>query len=103
MTGLLAHGLVQRANLPLPEWLFGWAAAVVLVVSFAALAVLWSGAAPGAGPAGARCRPASPALLGSKALEVILGAFGFLLLVVAIVAGYVGPPTRSRTSRRSSS
>ena len=35
MTGLLAHGLVQRANLPLPEWLFGWAAAVVLVVSFA--------------------------------------------------------------------
>ena len=37
-----AHGLVQRANLPLPEWLFGWAAALVLVVSFAALGMLWS-------------------------------------------------------------
>ena len=36
-----AHGLVQRADLPLPEWLFAWAAGVVLVVSFAALAVLW--------------------------------------------------------------
>ena len=37
-----AHGFQQRANLPIPEWLFGWAAAVVLVVSFVALAVLWS-------------------------------------------------------------
>ncbi|MDQ3997338.1 MAG: hypothetical protein M3303_10010, partial [Gemmatimonadota bacterium] len=36
-----AHGLVQRANLPIPEWLFGTAAAIVLVVSFAALALLW--------------------------------------------------------------
>lgn len=38
---LLAHGLVGRTDLPIPEWLFGWAAAVVLVISFAALAVLW--------------------------------------------------------------
>jgi hypothetical protein len=38
---LLAHGLVGRTDLPIPKWLFGWAAAVVLVVSFAALAVLW--------------------------------------------------------------
>ena len=38
---LLAHGLVGRTDLPIPKWLFGWAAAVVLVISFAALAVLW--------------------------------------------------------------
>ena len=38
----LAHsGLVGRRDLPIPEWLFGWAAALVLVISFAALAVLW--------------------------------------------------------------
>ena len=37
----LAHGLVQRADLPLPEWLFGYAAAAVLIVSFVALAILW--------------------------------------------------------------
>ena len=36
-----AHGLVGRADLPIPAWLFGWAAAVVLVVSFVALATLW--------------------------------------------------------------
>ncbi len=36
-----AHGLVGRADLPIPAWLFGWAAAVVLIVSFAALATLW--------------------------------------------------------------
>ena len=41
MITVLAHGLVQRSSLPIPEWLFGWAAAAVLVVSFFALAVLW--------------------------------------------------------------
>ena len=40
-TVALAHGLVGRADLPIPEWLFGWAAAVVMVVSFVALATLW--------------------------------------------------------------
>lgn len=38
---VLAHGLVGRTDLPIPKWLFGWAAAVVLALSFAALAVLW--------------------------------------------------------------
>ena len=28
---LLAHGIVGRTDLPIPEWLFGWAAAMVLV------------------------------------------------------------------------
>ena len=36
-----AHGLVGRSDLPIPEWLFGWAAAIVLIVSFLALALLW--------------------------------------------------------------
>ena len=38
---VFAHGLVQRSSLPIPEWLFGWAAAIVLCVSFVALAALW--------------------------------------------------------------
>jgi hypothetical protein len=37
-----AHGIVGRANLPIPVWLFSWAAAVVLVVSFVALSTLWT-------------------------------------------------------------
>ena len=36
-----AHGLVGRADLPIPDWLFAYAAAIVLGVSFAALAALW--------------------------------------------------------------
>ncbi len=39
--GAQAHGIVGRADLPIPVWLFSWAAAVVLVVSFVALSVLW--------------------------------------------------------------
>ena len=38
---LIAHGLSPASDLPIPEWLFVWAAAMVLVVSFVALAVLW--------------------------------------------------------------
>jgi hypothetical protein len=36
-----AHGLVGRADLPIPSWLFAYAACLVLVVSFGALAALW--------------------------------------------------------------
>jgi hypothetical protein len=36
-----AHGISGRTDLPLPEWLFAWAAAIVLIASFVALGVLW--------------------------------------------------------------
>ena len=36
-----AHGLSGRSDLPVPSWLFGWAACLVLIVSFVGLAVLW--------------------------------------------------------------
>jgi len=84
-----AHGLVQRANLPLPEWLFGWAAAVVLVVSFVALAVLW----PQPRLEQDRWRPLPGAiggLLGGRALEVVLGTVGVGLLALVLVAGFAG-------------
>ena len=38
----LAHGIVGRADLPIPVWLFSWTAAIVLVVSFVALSTLWT-------------------------------------------------------------
>jgi hypothetical protein len=37
-----AHGIVGRADLPIPVWLFSWAAAIVLVISFVALSALWT-------------------------------------------------------------
>jgi hypothetical protein len=84
-----AHGLIQRANLPIPEWLFGWAAALVLLVSFVALAVLW----PDPKLEDDRWRPLPGRLgrvLGSRALEAACGAIGVLLLVLVIVSGVAG-------------
>jgi hypothetical protein len=85
----LAHGLVQRANLPIPEWLFGWAAAVVLVVSFLALAILW----PQPRLERDRWRPLPGALgraLGSPVVDAVCGTIGVALLLVVIVAGLAG-------------
>jgi len=84
-----AHGLVQRANLPIPEWLFGWAAAVVLIVSFVALAALW----PEPKLERDRWRPLPGRIgraLGSPALEAACGAAGVVLLVVVVASGLAG-------------
>jgi hypothetical protein len=84
-----AHGLVQRANLPIPEWLFGWAAAVVLLVSFVALALLW----PEPKLTRDRWRPLPGALgriLGSRVLEALCGVAGVALLAVVVVSGLAG-------------
>jgi hypothetical protein len=37
----LAHGIQVKRDLPVPTWLFTWGAALVLLISFVALAVLW--------------------------------------------------------------
>lgn len=84
-----AHGLVQRANLPIPEEMFFGAAAVVLIVSFLALAALW----PQPKLEGDRWRPLPGRLgrlLGSGALEALCGAAGVVLLAVVVVAGLAG-------------
>ena len=39
LPGVFAHGIVGRADLPIPATYFGVAAALVLVVSFASRAV----------------------------------------------------------------
>jgi hypothetical protein len=84
-----AHGLAQRADLPLPEWLFAWTAGVVLVVSFLALALLW--------PRPRLERPSFrplPGALGrlpsSRAVRAAAGAVGVLLLAVTVVSGLAG-------------
>src|SRR3954464_9865276 len=87
-----AHsGLTTRQNLPIPDFLFGWAAAAVLIVSFGALAVLWPQARL---ENNAQWRPIGWGIgraLGSRAVEVLCALIGVGLLVVTIVAGYVGP------------
>jgi len=90
-----AHGLVARSDLPIPEWLFGWAAAMVLVVSFVALAVLW----PEPKLQREHWRPLPGGLgraLASRPVEIVYGAIGAALLVVLVYAGLRG--TQSSTA-----
>jgi len=86
---VIAHGLVGRSDLPIPEWLFGWAAAVVLVVSFVALAILWP--QPRLEDGGFRPLPAGVSrLLTSRPLDVFCGAIGVAVLVLVVASGLSG-------------
>jgi hypothetical protein len=90
----LAHGLGQREDLPLPEDVFIITAAVVLAVSFVALAVLW--AEPRLeGDTWRPLRGAVGRISGSRGLRIACGAIGVLLLGVTLVAGYLGPEVPS--------
>lgn len=85
----LAHGLTGRADLPIPILWFSWAAAIVLVVSFVALAVLWSRPVLEAGRFAAL-----PAVVGrvltSRVVDVVCGAIGVGLLMLVLWAGLAG-------------
>jgi hypothetical protein len=79
----LAHGFVGREDLPIPKWLFGWAATVVLVASFVGLAVLWP--RPRLEGRAERRLVSVP-----KVLDPICGAIGVALFVLVVYAGYAG-------------
>lgn len=85
-----AHGLAQREDLPIPQWLFAWAAAAVLVISFLALAVLWP--QPRLQREDWRPLPGGRALA-SPPVRVLCGTIGVLLFAVTILAGYMGEGT----------
>ena len=90
---LLAHGIGGVRDLPVPTWLFFWGAAVVLVVSFLALGVLWRR------PqlerrAGGRVLPAGlQRLLDSRALRFVAGAVSAGLLVLVFLTALLGEPS----------
>jgi hypothetical protein len=81
-----AHGLVGKQDLPIPRWLFAWAATVVLVVSFVALATLW--------PRPRLERTTERRVLAVRAvLEVVCGALGVAAFAVTVYAGFAGAQT----------
>ena len=83
----MAHGLTARADLPLPAWLFGWGAAVVLIVSFLALAVLWP--KPKLEDAGHRT-VGFLRFLTSRPVDVMCGTAGVAVLALVVYAGFAG-------------
>lgn len=80
---VIAHGIVGRADLPIPETLFGAAAAAVLVVSFLALAAGWS--RPRLEPVRERALLRLP-----LAVEIACGAIGVAVFAVVVYAGLAG-------------
>jgi hypothetical protein len=80
---VFAHGLVGRADLPIPEGLFAGAAAAVLVVSFAALAALWS--TPRLQEPRERRLVRLPVVV-----DVVLGLAGVLAFAAVVYAGLAG-------------
>jgi len=86
---LIAHGISVRTDLPVPEFLFWWAAAIILVVSFVGLATLW--------PEPRLQQPSWKPLprgigraLASRPVELVCGAIGIFLFALTIYAGFEG-------------
>ena len=85
----LAHGLGGRLDLPVPLTFFVAAAAVVLILTFAGLAVLWPN------PRLQEPRPAAPGRA-IPWLWHLLGAVGAVLLAITLVAGAIGLDNSTR-------
>ncbi len=81
-----AHGVGERADLPIPLWLFAWAAVFVLVASFVAFAVLWP--KPSLANRSSRLLGRAP-----LALEVLAGAFGVFGFALIVYVGLEGSQT----------
>jgi hypothetical protein len=84
----LAHGIQVKRDLPVPTWLFVWGAALVLLVSFVALAVLW----PKPRLEDSPWRPLGGLgrVLASRPVDVACGAIGALLLALVVYSGLAG-------------
>lgn len=88
-----AHGLGGIRDLPVPGWLFLFGGALVLVLSFVALGILWTKPRLDADAASERPLPdALQRVLLSPVLRVVLGALSFFLLVAVFLAAVIGDP-----------
>lgn len=90
---ILAHGVGGRADLPVEPWLFAYSAAFALLISFAALRLLWPrprlAAAAGGVPA-----PGWFAVL-VRVLLVPAQVLSVLLFAITLAAAWFGPDSVS--------
>ncbi len=90
-----AHALASRGDLPIPGWLFGWAASIVLVVSFFGLATAWR-SAKFEQDEWREILPRAWKLVGSRIVESVLAIFSVGLLGLVIYAGLEGTDAADR-------
>ncbi len=93
-TPAAAHGLAGRSDLPLPMWMFAYGAAGALVVSFAALGVLWPTARLEGGTVGIAVPPATPPV--TQVLAGVARIVGLGLFVLVLAAAAFGEPDPAR-------
>jgi hypothetical protein len=89
----LAHGIVGKADLPIPVWLFSWTAAIVLVVSFVALSTLWRTPQLQDGHRRPLARSAARGSTRSRVagvLDAVAGAIGVALFALVLYSGFDG-------------
>ena len=89
-----AHGLqvVGRKDVPVPDWLFAWGGAVVLIVSFVVLMLAWRRPLLDRVPWWPLPDGVNRAIRGSFT-SGLCGAVGFLLLALVVWAGFDGAQT----------
>ncbi|MGH9118022.1 MAG: hypothetical protein ACRD0A_09155 [Acidimicrobiales bacterium] len=90
MITVVAHGVGARGDLPLPLWMFAYAASFALLISFAALGLLWpkprlEAAAAGVALPGWVQRAGSP-------LSVVGRIVGLAVLLLTFLAAVFGQP-----------
>ena len=93
---MLAHGLSGVKDLPLPDWLFFWGGAVVLVVSFLALAVLWERPQLDKRASGRPLPLGLERFLRSRALHTLLGLLSAGLLTLVFLTALLGEPNSAQ-------
>jgi hypothetical protein len=86
----LAHGLGGVTDLPVPLWLFYYGAALVLILSFVALWVLWRRPVLARVSRGRAFPESLEAAFRSGALRIVAGAVSFALFVLVTAAAAIG-------------
>jgi len=92
---LVGHALVGRQDLPIPAWLFAWAASLVLIVSFVGLSLAWHRSRFEQ----TNWRPVRDWIsrgLINRVTEVLAGAIGVGLLAVVVWSGLKGTEAPDR-------
>lgn len=96
---LYGHALVARSDLPLPDWLFGWAAALVLIISFFALSAAWRKPIYEAEtwrPLEGRVGRGLGRLLAGRPFRFVAGFISVALLCLTVYAGLAGTTAPDR-------
>ncbi len=87
---VVAHGLGGRSDLPLPTWLFTYAAGMAVVISFVAVGTFWRQPHLAQGPAPITTMPRATGWL-----WIVRGAgrlIGLALFALTLAVAWVGPP-----------